>query len=212
MQWFILQTCCMSGGSKTGSLSVSVFIIHFYSCATIPVSSEILEHFYHVYIQHTETDKLPVLLPPDIQHVCSMNHCIPSLLERQWYCTYSLSLRKCILFYILTFLLFIFSILINASIVFTQDEIFNDCLCVLGQLFRMTWQEPFITMHSRRLIVGIINMVTWQKLSRSHDWIVTHLLFIFTAVPLYLYHQKYLSIFTIIKNMSKLMDKIHGKC
>ena len=62
-------------------LNFNTIIIYFYSCATIPLSSEILEHFSHVHIQHTQTDKLPILLPPDLQHVCSMNHCVPSLLE-----------------------------------------------------------------------------------------------------------------------------------
>lgn len=55
--------------------------VGFYCCATKPLSSEILGHFSHVYVRHTKTDKLPILLPPDLQHVCSMNHCVPSLLE-----------------------------------------------------------------------------------------------------------------------------------
>ncbi|CAC5379393.1 unnamed protein product [Mytilus coruscus] len=55
--------------------------IGFYRCGCEPLSTEILEHFPYVKIQHTLTEKLPILLPPDIQHVCNMEQCVLPLSE-----------------------------------------------------------------------------------------------------------------------------------
>lgn len=52
-----------------------------FSCGCEQLSTDVLEHFPYVEIQHTLTEKLPILLPPDIQHVCNMEQCVLPLTE-----------------------------------------------------------------------------------------------------------------------------------
>lgn len=55
--------------------------VGFFRCAEVLLPAEILDHFPHVNIQHTLTEKLSILLPPELQQVLNMQSCVPSLLE-----------------------------------------------------------------------------------------------------------------------------------
>jgi len=53
----------------------------FFRCGTHDLQDSVLEKFQSVTINHTQTCKLSVPLPPEITAVGSSVNCVPSLLE-----------------------------------------------------------------------------------------------------------------------------------